>query len=330
MKTKKPDNLKDILESFSTRRIMVLGDIMLDQYLWGKVLRISPEAPVPIIEVKSEESRLGGAANVALNLAALGAQVELIGVCGKDSHAKTLKNLLKKHKLHTTGIFTDADRPTTLKTRIGAASQQIVRIDMEDTTAIRTDLARDIVAYIERLLPVCDALIIEDYEKGLLGYEIINEVLHLCRKWKVIVAVDPKLKNFNSYHGVEIFKPNFGELQSNFGKELGTEEDFYKAAQRIRQLMKTKCLVVTRGGEGMYVFGDAPAPKHLATFVRKVVDVSGAGDTVISALCLAYLYQRDIETAALIANHAAAVVVAKHGTSVASVAEIWESFDELG
>lgn len=322
--------LKDILDSFSQRRIMVLGDVMLDQYLWGKVQRISPEAPVPIIEVQSEEYRLGGAANVALNLAALGAGVELIGVCGKDNHAKNMKKLLQKSKLNTAGIFTDANRPTTLKTRIGAASQQIVRIDMEDTKVITGELRQEILAYIRGLLPKCDALIIEDYDKGLLGSDLIKEVLHLCKKQKVPVAVDPKQLNFTCYKSVDIFKPNYAELQSSIGRKLLTEDEFHNAAAKLRKEMSAKFLVVTRGSKGMYIFGESSIPKHLPSFAREVFDVSGAGDTVISVLCLAYLADKDIESAALIANHAAAVVVAKHGTATADIEEIWDSINDLG
>lgn len=329
MKKNKPENLLEILASFSNRRIIVLGDIMLDQYIWGKVQRISPEAPVPIIEVQSEEFRLGGAANVALNLCALGARVELVGICGKDSHAKTIKQLLKKQKLSTEGIFGDAERPTTLKTRIGAASQQIVRIDLEQTNELNNALAQELIAYLETLIPQCDALVIEDYDKGLLNAAMIAEVLQLCHKHAVPVAVDPKQKNFFCYQQVEIFKPNFAELQGSLGKSLASEEDFISSAAKLRSEMNAKFLVVTRGSKGMYIFDGSEQPTCLPSFAREVFDVSGAGDTVISALCLAYLFARDIVSAALIANHAAAVVVAKHGTATANPVEIMESFDDL-
>lgn len=329
MKNIKPSQLSEILHSFCNKRILVLGDVMLDEYLWGKVQRISPEAPVPIVEIDHEEYRLGGAANVALNLISLGAKVELVGVCGKDSQAKTLKKLLKQNKLNTAGLFEDGDRPTTLKTRIGASNQQIVRIDKENTQELRIDLSEEICAYLERLMPVCDALIVEDYDKGLLSYKLINEVLHLARKNQIIVAVDPKQRSYDCYGGVDIFKPNYAELQANCKKTFASEAEFFESASESRNLMKTKHLVVTHGAKGMFIFSGKATPKHIPSFAREVFDVSGAGDTVISALTLAYLFDNNIESAALIANHAAAVVVAKHGTACTSIAEIAESFDDF-
>jgi len=328
MRSIKPNMLNTILNSFQSQRIIVLGDIMLDEYLWGKVQRISPEAPVPIVEINQEEYRLGGAANVALNLAALGANVELVGVCGKDSHAKTVVKLMKQHKLHTEGIFFDRDRPTTLKTRIGALNQQIVRIDKENTEEINIELSEDICAYLERLMPTCKALIIEDYDKGLLDYKLINEVLHLARKYKLVVAIDPKQKNYDCYGGVDIFKPNYAELQTNLKQTFATETEFFEAAEESRNIMGAKHLVVTHGSKGMFIFSGNSKPKHIPSFAREVFDVSGAGDTVISALTLAYLYDNNIESAALIANHAAAVVIAKHGTACTTIKEIAESHND--
>ena len=328
MKSIKPDNLKEILDNFSKLRIVVLGDIILDEYLWGKVQRISPEAPVPILEIAREDHRLGGAANAALNLAAMGANVELVGVCGKDSQAVIVRKLMKQKKMPTNGIFTDVERPTTLKTRIGAASQQIVRMDRELCSEIRCDLREDIEDYLERLMPTCDALIIEDYNKGLLSRKLINSALHSARKNKLLVAVDPKKENFGWYQGVELFKPNFRELQSHLKLSLAEETVFFKAAANFRESQKLTHLVVTHGSEGMYVFSEKTEPRHLPSFAREVYDVSGAGDTVICALTLAYLYNRDIASAVLIANHAAAVVVAKHGTSSTTAKEIWDSFDD--
>jgi D-beta-D-heptose 7-phosphate kinase/D-beta-D-heptose 1-phosphate adenosyltransferase len=320
--------LKEQLKGFSNYRVLVLGDIMLDEYLWGKVQRISPEAPVPIIELNHEEYRLGGAANVALNLAALGAKVELVGVCGKDLHAKTVKSLLKQQNLSTLGIFLDDKRPTTLKTRIGAVSQQIVRLDREDTSEIDSDIRKKIMDHIEIVMQGCDALIIEDYDKGLLNWEMINEALLMAKEYHIPVAVDPKQKNFDLYRGVDILKPNYAEIQNYLGKNYSDKDGFFAAAEELQIDMNCKYLVVTQGSKGMYVFCREEKPHHLPSFAREVFDVSGAGDTVISALCLAYLEKRDIKFAAMIANHAAAVVVAKHGTATANCQEILDSFNE--
>ncbi|PKN72485.1 MAG: D-glycero-beta-D-manno-heptose-7-phosphate kinase [Candidatus Cloacimonetes bacterium HGW-Cloacimonetes-3] len=328
MKTKASLNLKKHLDGFANYRVLVLGDIMLDEYLWGKVQRISPEAPVPVIELNHEEYRLGGAANVALNLAALGAKVELVGVCGKDMQAKTVKKLLQKQKISTDGIFGDEDRPTTLKTRIGAVSQQIVRLDREDTTEVRDDLRKEIESYLEKLIPNCDALIIEDYDKGLLSKDMIKNVLTLAQKHKVPVAVDPKKKHFDLYTGIDIFKPNYGEIQDYLGKHYSDTNGFFAAATELQNKMKCKHLVITWGSKGLFVITEGGKPQHIPSFAKEVFDVSGAGDTVISALSLAYLDSRDILSAALIANHAAAVVVAKHGTATANCKEIWDSLSE--
>ena len=328
---KKPDNdtIHSILESFNTRRIAVIGDIMLDEYLWGRVQRISPEAPVPVVEIQKEEYRLGGAANVALNLASLGARVELVGICGKDQQARKLQQMLRQRKMSLQGIFEDDSRPTTLKTRIGASSQQIVRLDRELCDELDPALQNKIGEYLKKLIPACDAVIIEDYDKGLLNAALISEILSLAKQNRIPVAVDPKQKNFGLYTGVDIFKPNFGEMQGYLNQRFNQPEDFILAAQTLQRAIQIKHLVVTRGSEGIYVFGSKGERRHLPSFAREVFDVSGAGDTVISALTLAYLYQSDIFGAALVANHAAAVVVAKHGTATATPAEIRESVHDL-
>ena len=324
-----PEKLEALLKSFSTRRIIVLGDIMLDEYLWGKVQRISPEAPVPIIEIASTDHRLGGAANAALNLKMLGAEVELAGILGKDAQARTVLNLLKKKKIDTSGIFIDPQRPTTLKTRIGASSQQIVRMDREDLAELSEELQKGIILWLKHAIPRCDAILIEDYDKGLMNEKLICELLSLAAKYHKPVAVDPKFKNFGCYAGVEIFKPNYRELEAYLNICFSSEDEFADAAKALRRKMKIEHLVVTKGSDGMFIFSKGHETKHLPSFARDVFDVSGAGDTVISALTLAYLYGKDIESAALVANHAAAVAVAKKGTASVCSKEIWESFHDL-
>jgi D-beta-D-heptose 7-phosphate kinase/D-beta-D-heptose 1-phosphate adenosyltransferase len=323
----KPEKLNKILESFPSRRIIVIGDIMLDEYLWGKVQRISPEAPVPIVEINNTDYRLGGAANAAVNLNALGAEVNLVGVCGKDSQARIILQQLKRRKMSTAGIFLVPSRPTTLKTRIGSVSQQIVRLDREETSMLDSGMQKEILAYLAEVIPLCDALIIEDYDKGLLSHSLIKEVLDLAGKYNKIVAVDPKYLNFSAYCNVEIFKPNYRELEMYLGRGLADNTEFERVTADLRQKMNIQQFVVTKGSEGMYLFSGKKPVQHLPSFAREVYDVSGAGDTVISALTLAYLYNRDIETAALIANHSAAVAVAKKGTASVTIEEIRDSFN---
>ncbi len=329
MKSNKPKNLKTILDGFKNRKILVLGDVMLDEYLWGKVQRISPEAPVPIVEINRSEYRPGGAANVAVNLAALGVKTELVGLTGVDSKARTLKGLLQQRQIATEGLFADSNRPTTLKVRIGAASQQIVRLDYEDSSELSPKLEKAIYAHLKKRLPECDALIIEDYDKGLLNCDLIDKVLKLAQKHKVVVTVDPKLANFDYYRKVDILKPNYKELQDYMGRSFQSDDEFTAFAGVVCRQFEIRHLVVTRGSEGMFIFGPDKLIKHLPSFARDVYDVSGAGDTVISAMTVAYLAGQDIVNSALIANHAAAVVVAKQGTATANNDEISASFQEL-
>ena len=311
-------------ETFKKLNVVVLGDMMLDSYQWGKVQRISPEAPVPIIEINREEFRLGGAANVALNLSALGANVIAIGVIGKGPNGARMRELFIQNGLDSSGLIPDESRKTTIKTRIGAANQQIVRIDIEDTHYLSEDVRNRVLAKLQRHIQSSDILVIEDYNKGLLSPEVIEASLQLCRNHQVRVSVDPKQKNFFAYQGVDIFKPNYHELQSNLGTSFESEADFEQAAFELRRRLGARHLVVTRGAKGMYLFSEKPNALHLPSSAREVFDVSGAGDTVISALSLAYAAGLDIETAAEYANLAAGVVCGKMGTASTCNSEIQE------
>jgi len=321
------DQYTRIITAFAGLKVMVLGDLMLDHYIWGKVERISPEAPVPVLDVSQEEYRLGGAANVALNLKALGAEVCLIGVHGKDAAARILRSKLSKAGISTDALLALKDRRTTLKTRIGSRTQQIVRVDYEHSSLLSAEIEAAIVAILEAQLPGCDALIIEDYDKGLLTPGLISEAIRLCRKAAIPVAVDPKLRHFFHYNGVDIFKPNYSELQRSLGMSFEADEQFFKAASETRTRMNARFLVLTRGARGMYVFSDGPV-KHLPTVAREVFDVSGAGDTVISVLTLAWICGAEIDLAANLANHAAGVVCGKLGTASATAKEILDSIHE--
>lgn len=318
---KMPDFAK-LYSGFRSMNVLVLGDVMLDSYQWGKVQRISPEAPVPIIEINREEYRLGGAANVALNLAALGARVMAIGLIGNGANGKKMQELFISSNLDSSGLIRDESRKTTIKTRIGAANQQIVRIDHEDTHYIHDSVKSRVLTKLKRHITECDILVIEDYNKGLLSPELISETLALCAKHKVPVSVDPKQKNFFAYKGVEIFKPNYIELQTNLGLKFESDEQFHAAANQLREKLSARHLVVTRGAKGMFIFSGQKETLHLPSSAREVFDVSGAGDTVISALSLAYAAGADIFSAATFASQAAGVVCGKMGTSSATSDEI--------
>lgn len=311
-----------IIQGISRQKAIIFGDMMLDSYLWGKVQRISPEAPVPIIEIEREERRPGGAANVALNIAALGATAYPIGIIGSDESGGALMEIFIKERIDLTGLIEDETRKTTTKTRIGAANQQIVRIDIEDLHHPDEEVEKLIIAELERRIPEVGLLIVEDYNKGLLSESIIAKMLELCKKHEVIVAIDPKQKNFFNYRGVDIFKPNYIELQNNLGRKFESEEDFYEGANEVLERLDCRYLVVTRGAKGMHIFSKNEPMRHLPSYAREVYDVSGAGDTVITAMGLAYLAGADILGAATFANHAAGVVCGKLGTACAYPEEI--------
>jgi len=321
-------DLNRILQGFAAKKILVLGDIMLDHYIWGSVERISPEAPVPVLDMQKEEYRLGGAANVALNLKALGASVFLCGVIGKDEAGKQIMQLLDKQGIDSAAIISDQGRPTTKKTRIGAVNQQIVRIDHENRIDISAKTEQKILEKVTKLLTDMDAVIIEDYNKGLLTAKVIDGTIKAAKKQGKLITVDPKQKNFFLYKQVDVFKPNYTEMQQNLGLIFETENDFDKQAKLLKDRLECKHLVVTRGEKGLYIYSNGNKVHRIPTFAREVYDVSGAGDTVISALTLALCSGCDIQTAAIIANHAAGVVCGKMGTATATTEEIRQSYNE--
>ncbi|NLH93642.1 MAG: D-glycero-beta-D-manno-heptose-7-phosphate kinase [Candidatus Cloacimonetes bacterium] len=316
----------ELLQKFDGQRVLVLGDVMLDQYVWGRVDRISPEAPVPVLEAQSEELRLGGAANVALNIRTLGGIPLLVGITGADEAARELRSLLEARGISAEGLISDPKRSTTRKMRIGAANQQIVRIDYENKEEVGAELQEKVLSELKTLLPDCRAMIIEDYDKGLLTVDLIRQALKLASERGVPVAVDPKLKHFQAYAGVDILKPNYKELQDVSGTVFCTDGEFYQTAQKLRHEMRIRHLIVTRSSLGMYIFSGDDAPKHIPTFAREVFDPSGAGDTVISALTLAWISGADIDLAAELANHAAGVVCGIKGTASVSPTQVLESY----
>jgi rfaE bifunctional protein kinase chain/domain len=317
-----------LLRSFADCRVMVLGDVILDEYIWGSVERVSAEAPIPVLEVRNEECRLGGAANVALNIRSMGGEVCFAGVLGADEEGEKVRSLLGWNGIASIGLIPDPGRRTTLKTRIGSGNQQIVRLDREQRHEISVKVRDRIIDYLKEKLPTCTALIIEDYNKGLLTPELIREAITISTACKVPVAVDPKQRNFFEYKGIDIFKPNFTELKLNLSLDLEDHLEFQIACQRLRERQNIKHMVVTRGAKGMYVFDTSGDVIHFPTAAKEVFDVSGAGDTVISALTLAYACGGTIREAAEIANHAAGVVCGKRGTACATPSEILDSFND--
>lgn len=310
------------------KRIAVLGDIMIDHYIIGSVNRISPEAPVPILECLADEYRLGGAANVALNISTLDAKTYLIGVIGDDLNSTILLEILQKKNIDSSLIVKDNQRPTTIKSRITSKTQQIVRVDREVTTPISTKIENQIIANFEKIVKEIDALIIEDYNKGLLTERVITTIISIAKNNNIIITVDPKVDNFFAYKGVTVFKPNLVELSKNMNKKITNNKDLKAIAWQLFKQIEARYLVVTLGEKGMLIFEHDKNIFSLPTYAREVFDVSGAGDTVISTLTLALTLTDSILESAIIANHAAGVVCGKQGTSPTFWDEIRESVEQ--
>lgn len=286
---------------------------MLDRYYWGSVSRISPEAPVPVVEVESQSSRLGGAANVANNIANLGGNPILIGVTGQDSSGKQLRSLVQNLGFDDSGIVEDSTRPTTVKTRVIAHHQHVVRIDEEQKHRINETVQQKILAYLRASIDNLDAVIFQDYNKGVVVKDLINEVIDLSRKHDKIITVDPKFDNFFEYKHVTLFKPNRKESEEALGRRLDHKEAIDSAGQILLDRLKSNHVLITLGEKGMALFSQTGETRYVANKARKVADVSGAGDTVISTLTMALAGGAMVEEAASLANFAAGIVCGEVG-----------------
>ena len=313
--------IEKIFNNFAKCRILIVGDIMLDRYLWGSCSRISPEAPVPVVEIEKEEHLLGGAANVANNIAALEGRVELLGVVGKDIFARDLEKQLKARGFSVRGIFKDSQRPTTVKTRVIAQNQQIVRADRENTREISKRLNEGIFKYIDSILDKISGVIISDYGKGVISAGLLERLIASCLERKIFIAVDPKQTHFFNYRRVSTITPNHHEAGFAVGKRIIDETTLREAGAEILERLEAKSVLVTLGAQGMALFEKLAGSKsdytltRIPTLARKVFDVTGAGDTVISAMTLAAAAGASLKEAAFIANVAAGEVVAYVGTA---------------
>jgi len=283
-------NWNEIFEQFNQQKILVVGDVMVDSYVWGKVNRISPEAPVPIVNAERRENRLGGAGNVALNLLALGAKPILCSVIGNDADSKTLEALLLKRRMQTDGMVKSSQRITTVKHRILAGSQQLLRIDSETTEPITQNESKLLIERVEKLAKEADAIIFQDYDKGVLTPSTIQKIIQIAQSHKVPTIVDPKKRNFLSYEGSTLFKPNLKELAEGLNINIdGSQLESVKAGMDLLQKeMPTQMGMVTLSQHGVYI-KNQESSHHFPAHRREIADVSGAGDTVVSiaALCLA-------------------------------------------
>jgi rfaE bifunctional protein kinase chain/domain len=320
--------LEKILESFPKARILVVGDIMMDRFIWGKVSRISPEAPVPVVVVEKETFLFGGAANVVHNIHALGGEALLCGVVGEDEMGQRFLDDLTHVGVETRGVLVERGRQTTLKTRIIAHHQQVVRIDRETTDHLRPSTYRGLSELLRENLEEFDGVILSDYGKGLLTRGLIHATIRRARETRRFVLVDPKLKNFPFYKGAKVVTPNTTEASSASGMPITDLVSLKKAGRLLMRKLRCDALVITRGEEGMAIFENNKEPFLVPTVAKEVYDVTGAGDTVIAAMALALASGADVREAASLANYAAGIVVGKMGTATVSPQELRHIINE--
>ncbi len=321
------ERLEALLREFSRLRLLVVGDLVLDEYVWGDALRISPEAPVPVVKVSGEGVALGGAANVARNVLALGGSVAFCSVVGDDAAGRRAAELLGAIGVDPKGLVQAEGRPTTRKTRVVARSQQLLRFDREEPAPPPPAVGRRLLAAIDKAVSGVDGVVIEDYGKGVLSRRTATAAMRRFRAAGLPVAVDPKAE-LAPYKGAALLKPNLREAQALSGIEVRDAADLTRAGQRLRQRIGGGAVVVTRGAAGMILFeGDGPGVP-VPTVVREVFDVQGAGDTSIAALALSLRAGASLREAAVIANAAAGVVVGKVGTATASADEVRAALPE--
>ncbi len=319
---------KEFLDSDQRPRLLVVGDLILDEYIWGAINRISPEAPVPILETKSENLALGGAANVANNLVALGCEVHLVGAIGKDEKGERLLSLISGQGINTEGIFRFVHRPTTSKIRIVAHNQQVLRIDKEDNRPITEETESKFVQHINKILPEMDCIICSDYHKGVLTEKVFKAIIHRAKNSKKRVLVDPKSSDFTLYKGATLVTPNQREVEQAVPIKIQDRNDLDRAAEYLLNLTHAEVLLITRGKDGMMLYQNKEEPVDIDTQAKEVFDVTGAGDTVVSVLGMALAIGFNYKDSAWLSNMAASIVVGKVGTATVTLNEINEYLQE--
>jgi D-glycero-beta-D-manno-heptose-7-phosphate kinase len=319
------ERARQLTREFEGKRIIVLGDLMLDEFIWGRVRRISPEAPVPVVEVERQSIALGGAGNVVSNLVALGARPTPVGVVGDDADAERLRSQFLSLGLSVEGLVVDPARPTTLKTRIIAHNQQMVRADRESRAPVSVEIENQIIERFRHEVETADAAVVSDYNKGLLTAGALAGALNCAQKRALTVCLDPKMRNFASYQPVTVITPNNQEAAEAAGIEIEDEKSLIEAGRRLLGSIDCRAVLVTRGEEGMTLFTDDGEVTHIPTVAREVYDVTGAGDTVIATLALALRAGASFAEAAALANHAAGCVVGKIGTATVTRDELLQT-----
>ena len=322
------EKFKFFFNSKERPKILVVGDLILDEYIWGGVNRISPEAPVPILETRSENIALGGAANVANNLVGLGCEVHLCGAIGQDEKGDKLLQTVHDRFIQTEGIFRFVHRPTTSKMRIIAHNQQILRVDKEDNRPITEKTEKKLIQYINQVIPGMDGVICSDYHKGILTEKVLKAVMCRAKKFKKSVIVDPKSSDFSLYKGAAVITPNLREVSRSVPIKIKDKEDLGRAAEYLLNLTKAEAILITQGKDGMSLYQNKDKLVSIPTVAKEVFDVTGAGDTVISVFSMAVFVGFDYQESAWLSNMAASVVVGKVGTAVVTLEEINEFLQE--
>lgn len=311
-----------IIAHFKKVKILVVGDLMLDEFIWGAVSRISPEAPVPVVWVNHSSFMPGGACNVANNVRALGGEVYACGVIGQDHTGDMLMDELSKRGINTDGVLIDTSRPTTKKTRIIAQRQQVVRVDYESQDLIKPALLDKVINFIKKNIKDVDGVIIEDYGKGLIQPRLIKRIIALSKAQGKIVVVDPKEEHFSYYKGATLIAPNQHEAERATAIKIKDEESIRKAAKRLINTLKCKAVLITLGEKGMALYETGKKLIRIPTVAREVFDVSGAGDTAVGSFALAKVAGANMREAAYISNAAAGIVVGKLGVAVVTPEEL--------
>jgi D-beta-D-heptose 7-phosphate kinase/D-beta-D-heptose 1-phosphate adenosyltransferase len=322
-----------LVRGFAKARVLVVGDLIVDHFIWGNVGRISPEAPVPVVETTKETVLLGGAANVVANLRSLGGNATVSGVVGRDNDGRSLVKMLKNLSVKADGVEIERKRPTTIKTRVIAHNQQVVRFDRESREPLGNKVREKIFDFIRRAIKRCDAVVISDYAKGLITEELVAFVTSEAQRADVPVLVDPKVDNMDFYKGADVITPNNSEASCAAGFEITDKTSLKKAGSLFLKRHELRAVLITRGEQGMSLFekgkrGVKNSEVHIPTVAREVYDVSGAGDTVIGVMALTLAAGGSMREAAVLANLAAGIVVGKLGTASVSVEELMQAMEE--
>lgn len=318
------------LDRLKDSTLLVVGDIMLDHFIWGKVSRISPEAPVPVVDIQNESIMLGGAANVLNNITSLGGKAIICGVVGNDEMGKKIVHELRLQNVDTEGLVVESSRPTTIKTRVIAHSQQVVRFDRESRGEISSESQKLILGYVKRNIRSISGIIVSDYSKGVITKALVAGLVKAAREAGIPVAVDPKVNHFDYYKGVTVVTPNNLEASQASGIDIVDDITLAAAGRKLLNRLKNDSVLITRGEHGMSLFRREESPVHIPTVAKEVYDVTGAGDTVIAVFMLALAAGAPMDEAAMIANHAAGIVVGEIGTATVKLEQLKKAVNENG